>query len=214
VGVGLSITSRAQAVPQIRIVQAVGISNLFIGRSSIVLVQQLSGYLDVAVSMRRWLKNRCGLTGLEARLCRIGPVPWPCRRLRAICELRAPCNALPEALDPLGQRLRTPAQRRVRRRFVSAHRLLAGYDAFGQGVLGKVHAQARHSAGEGARVYADERALLCQVSCSSRLFTRSSFSASPPGRESRAARPYRYHSLKVPGVLDRLSLPYTALHWS
>jgi hypothetical protein len=31
-----------------------------------VLVQQLSGYLDVAVSMRRWLKNRCGLTSLEA----------------------------------------------------------------------------------------------------------------------------------------------------
>ena len=53
-----------------------------------------------------------------------------------------------------------------------------------------------------------------QASCSSRLFMRPSFSASPPGRESRAARPHRYHSLKVPGVLDRLSLPYTALHWS
>src|SRR3984957_504748 len=75
VGVGLSVTSRAQAVPQIKIAQAVDISNLFIGRSSIVLVQQLSGYLDVAVSMRRWLKNRCGLSSLEATrgLCRIGP---------------------------------------------------------------------------------------------------------------------------------------------
>jgi hypothetical protein len=57
--------------------------------------------------------------------------------------------------------LRTPAERRVRRRFVSAHRLLAGYDAFGQGILGKVHAQARHGAGEAARVDADERALFC-----------------------------------------------------
>jgi hypothetical protein len=31
-----------------------------------VLVQQLCGYLDVAASMRRWLKNRCGLASLEA----------------------------------------------------------------------------------------------------------------------------------------------------
>jgi hypothetical protein len=57
----LSVTSRAQAVPQIKIAQAVDISNFFIGRSSIVLVQQLLGYLDVAVSMRRWLKNRDAL---------------------------------------------------------------------------------------------------------------------------------------------------------
>jgi hypothetical protein len=30
-----------------------------------VLVQKLYGHLDVAVSMRRWLKNRCGLASLE-----------------------------------------------------------------------------------------------------------------------------------------------------
>jgi hypothetical protein len=41
VKIGLSVTSRAQAVPQIKVVQAVDISNVFIGRSSIVLVQQL-----------------------------------------------------------------------------------------------------------------------------------------------------------------------------
>jgi hypothetical protein len=75
--------------------------------------------------------------------------------------LRAPCNTLPEALDPLGQRLRTPAERRVHRRFVSAHRLVAGHGAFGQGVLGEVRAQARHSVREVAHIDADERALLC-----------------------------------------------------
>ena len=42
-------------------------------------------------------------------------------------------HALPEALDPLGQRLRTPAERRVDGRFVSRKRLVAGHDAFGQG---------------------------------------------------------------------------------
>jgi hypothetical protein len=41
VKVGLSVTSRAQAVPQINIAQAVDISNLFIGGSSIVFVPQL-----------------------------------------------------------------------------------------------------------------------------------------------------------------------------
>ena len=75
--------------------------------------------------------------------------------------LRALCNALPEALDPLGQRLRTPAERRVHRRFESEQRLVAGYDVFGQGVLGEVGAQARHGVGESAHVDADERALLC-----------------------------------------------------
>jgi hypothetical protein len=69
------------------------------------------------------------------------------------------CNALPEALDPLGQRLRAPAERRVYRRFVSAPCLVAGHDAFGQGVRVEVGAQARHSVGEPARVDADERAL-------------------------------------------------------
>ena len=67
----------------------------------------------------------------------------------------------PEALDPLGQRLRTPAERRVDGRFVSVPRLVAGHDAFGQGVLVEVGAQARHSVGEVAHVYADERAPLC-----------------------------------------------------
>jgi hypothetical protein len=57
--------------------------------------------------------------------------------------------------------LRTPAQRRVDRRFVSAHCVLAGHDAFGQGILVKVGAQARHGVGEPAHVDADERALLC-----------------------------------------------------
>jgi hypothetical protein len=68
---------------------------------------------------------------------------------------------LPEALDPLGQRLRTPAERRVYRGFVSAPCLVARHDAFGQGVLVEVRAQARHSVGEFADVYADERALFC-----------------------------------------------------
>jgi hypothetical protein len=60
-----------------------------------------------------------------------------------------------------GQCLQTPAERRVHRRFVSAHRLVAGDDAFGQGVRVEVRAQERHSVGEVAHVYADERALFC-----------------------------------------------------
>ena len=63
---------------------------------------------------------------------------------------------LPEAFDPLGQRLRTSAERRVNGRLVSAPRLVAGYDAFAE-----VDAQARHSVGEPAHADADERALLC-----------------------------------------------------
>ena len=62
-------------------------------------------------------------------------------------------NALPEALDPLGQRLRTPAERRVHRGFVSAHCLVAGHDEVG--------AQARYSVGETAPVDAVERTLFC-----------------------------------------------------
>jgi hypothetical protein len=65
----------------------------------------------------------------------------------------------PEPVDHV--RLRTPAERRVHRRFVSAQRLVAGHNAFGQGVLVEVGAQARHSVGEVAHVYADERALFC-----------------------------------------------------
>ena len=70
-----------------------------------------------------------------------------------------------------GQRLRTPAERRVDRRFVSAPRLVAGHGAFGQGVLGEVPrkpatAQVKlpMSTQMSARCFA-------QVSCSSRLFT-------------------------------------------
>jgi hypothetical protein len=44
--------------------------------------------------------------------------------------------------------------------FAAAQRLVAGYDAFGHGVLVEVGAQARHWVGEVAYVYADERALL------------------------------------------------------
>jgi hypothetical protein len=68
-------------------------------------------------------------------------------------------RVLPEAIDPLGQRLRTPAERRVHRRFVSAHCVLAGHDAFGQGILVEVGAQARHGVREAAHVCADERPL-------------------------------------------------------
>ena len=35
-------------------------SNLFIGGPSSCLVHNFYGYLDVSVSLRRWLKNRCG----------------------------------------------------------------------------------------------------------------------------------------------------------
>ena len=71
---------------------------------------------------------------------------------------RRPADALSEALDPLGQRLRTPAERRVDRRFVSAQRLVARHEAFGQVVLGKVGAQARHGGSEVAHVDANETA--------------------------------------------------------
>ena len=57
-----------------------------------------------------------------------------------------------EARDPLGKRLRTPRERRVDRRFKSEQRLIAGHDAFGQGVLGEVRAQPRHSVVELAHV--------------------------------------------------------------
>jgi hypothetical protein len=104
VGVGLSVTSRAQAVPQIKIAQAADISNLFIGRSSIVLVQQLSGYLDVAASMRRWLKNRCRLASLDATrgLCRIGPGSGVTddEVIRVALLIRAVDEALGDNLSP------------------------------------------------------------------------------------------------------------------
>ena len=118
----------------------------------------------------------------------------------------APSKALPEALDPLGQRLRTPAERRVHRRFVSAHRLVAGHGAFGQGVLGEVRAQARHSAGKVAHVHADERALLAQVSCSSRLFMRPKVGNGSACHAGRVERRHNHES--------RLSFPYLTRHRS
>src|ERR1700733_8768109 len=58
VKVELSITSRAPAVPQIKIAQAVDISNFFIGRSSLLLVQQLLGLprccRQRAVMVKEW----------------------------------------------------------------------------------------------------------------------------------------------------------------
>jgi hypothetical protein len=92
--------------------------------------------------------------------------PAPSGDLRA----EAPCNALPEALDPLGERLRTPAERRVHRRFISAHCLLAGYDAFGQGVLGK-STRKPATASENLPMSTQMSArCFAQLSCSSRLF--------------------------------------------
>jgi hypothetical protein len=58
--VGLFVTSRAQAVPKIKIAQAADISILFMGAILDCLSPNLYGYLDVSVSLRRWLKNRCG----------------------------------------------------------------------------------------------------------------------------------------------------------
>ena len=72
---------------------------------------------------------------------------------------------LPETFDPLGQRLRTPAKRRVHRRFVSAQRLVAGHDAFGQ-------ARKPVTASEKPPMSTQMRArCFAQVRCSSRLFT-------------------------------------------
>jgi hypothetical protein len=70
VGVGLSVTSRAQAVPQIKIAQAVDISNLFIGRSSIVLVQQL-------LWLPRCCRQHAEMVKESLRPCESGG--WPCR---------------------------------------------------------------------------------------------------------------------------------------
>ena len=75
-----------------------------------------------------------------------------------------------EVLNPLGQRLRAPAERRIHRRSESAQRLVAGHDAFGQGVLGEAGAQAPHGAGEVGPVHANERALFAPT----RLFNLAS----------------------------------------
>ena len=75
------------------------------------------------------------------------------RRLRDAISLKV--------LNPIGQRLRAPAKRRVHRGSEPAQRLLAGYDAFSQGVLGEVGAQASHGVGEAAHAHTDKRALFC-----------------------------------------------------
>ena len=66
-----------------------------------------------------------------------------------------------EVLNPLGQRLRAPAERRVHRCFESAQCLFAGHDAFSQGVLGEVCSQAPHGVSEAAHAHTDERTLFC-----------------------------------------------------
>jgi NAD(P)-dependent dehydrogenase (short-subunit alcohol dehydrogenase family) len=68
-------------------------------------------------------------------------------------------HGLREALDPLGQRLRTPAERRVHRRLVSAQRSVVGHDALGRRVPVEGRAQARHGTGEVAPCDAGEREL-------------------------------------------------------
>jgi hypothetical protein len=101
------------------------------------------------------------------------PPVWPGRELQRRDfaagggGLRAPCKASPEALDPLGQRLRTPAERRVDGRFVSATRLVAGHGAFVE-----IRAQARHSVGEAPMSTQMSARCFAQFSCSSRLFIR------------------------------------------
>ena len=92
-----------------------------------------------------------------------GCFAWRCRPQR-----RHPASggALRDAislkvLNPLGQRLRAPAERRVHGCSKPAQCLLAGHDAFGQGVLGEVGAQASHGVGEAADAHTDERALFC-----------------------------------------------------
>jgi hypothetical protein len=93
-----------------------------------------------------------------------------------------------EARDPLGQRLRTPAERRVDSRFESEQRLVAGHDAFGQGVLGEVRAQTRHGAVELAHV--------AQGRCSSRLLT------SPSSALRRRVRPITVVIVLIGAELD------------
>ena len=106
---------------------------------------------------------------------------------------------LPEALDPLGQRSGTPAERRVRRRFVSAPCLVAGHDAFGQGVCVEVPAQARHSVCELAHVYADERPLFCP----GQLFFMALHAADSPACRALARMPCAKGDKRTPPVDTR-----------
>jgi hypothetical protein len=127
------------------------------------------GARDEVIAMyERWLRDErpdliAALRELRGKdlVCWCAPLACHGDVILRLAEewLRAPCNALPEALDPLDQRLRAPAERSVDRRLVSAHCVVAGHGASGHGVVGKVGAQARHSVREAAHVDADERAL-------------------------------------------------------
>ena len=100
----------------------------------------------------------------------LGATPLPVKPAAGGGELRAPCNALPEALDPLGQRLRTPAERRVDGRFVSAPRLVAGHGVF----VGPLESARKPATASAKRPMSTQMSARCfaQVSCSSRLFMR------------------------------------------
>jgi hypothetical protein len=128
-----------------------------------VLVQQLSGYLDVAVSMRRWLKNRCGLSSLEATrgLCRIGPGSLaslaPSGNLRAEGPVHCITGSPRSTRSALANSGRAPRPSPLGIR-ASRVRWTRG---LGSGVLVEVGAQARHGVGESADVDADEGAVFC-----------------------------------------------------
>jgi hypothetical protein len=89
------------------------------------------------------------------------------RTMTVCCTVRAN-SKLPEALDPLGQRLRTSAESRVHGRFVSAHRVVAGHDAFGQGPLRSARKPATESEKLPLSTQTSARCF-AQVSRSSRL---------------------------------------------
>jgi len=79
--------------------------------------------------------------------------------------------------------LANPAKRGVHRGFESAQRSVARHDAFGQGMLGELCAQPRHSVIELARVHVDERALFfAQVRCSGSSLRHIPRSAAGPPR--------------------------------
>jgi hypothetical protein len=82
--------------------------------------------------------------------------------------------------------------------------LIAGHDAFGQGVLVEVGAQARHSVGEVAHVHAAERALFCPGQLFLTANHGSIYFASSAGRRGGALANHE----------SRLSSPYLTLHRS
>jgi hypothetical protein len=66
----------------------------------------------------------------------------------------------------------SPAERGVRRRFVSAPCLIAGHDAFGQGILVEVGASLPQRQGKRPMSTQMSERCFAQVNCSSRLFMR------------------------------------------